>query len=112
LAVTMLSLDNQSPNSPGERSLSFTLGTALAWLGHECPGTCPREAIGHRAAVWFTHLPETLDPHSRLTLVEVDFGVAPWSGLRRKSMLREINHCVRPDRISVRERVGAPLAAI
>ncbi|MEO6885000.1 MAG: hypothetical protein ABI232_01755 [Jatrophihabitantaceae bacterium] len=86
------------------------MGTALAWLGHECPGTCPPEATGHHAAIWFAHLPDALDQSSVLTLVEVDFGATPWSDLRRNSLLHQINHCVRPDRLSVRERLAVTLA--
>jgi hypothetical protein len=108
----MLSQDNQSPSPIGERSLSFSLGTALAWLGHDCPGACPREATGRLAAVWFSHLPETLGKHAVLTLVEVDFGAAPWSALHGRALLRRINACVRPDRISVRERAGLSLTGL
>jgi hypothetical protein len=108
----MLSQHNQTHNPIGERSLSFSLGTALAWLGHDCPGACPQEITRHQAAVWFAHLPAALGQHGVLTLVEVDFGAAPWSGLHRQALLRRINACVRPDRISVRERVGLPLTGL
>jgi hypothetical protein len=100
----MLSPNDQSLVPLGERSPSFTLGTALALLGHDCPGTCPQEATGHHAAVWFAHLPDTFEQDCVLTQVEVDFGGVPWSGLLARWYLRDINRCVQADRLYVRER--------
>lgn len=92
------------PTSDLDRSPSFTLGTALVLLGHDCRGRCPDAAVSHRARVWFQHLAP--GPHRTwtTTLVDVEFLGGPPSDPRRHGLLGEVNDCVRVDHIRVRER--------
>lgn len=92
------------------RSPSFSLGTALLWLGHDCPGLCPPTAVDARAAVWFLHLPDRTVATWTKTLVDVDFQDTLWSDGERDELLSGINHCVRADKLRVRERTAAERA--
>ncbi len=98
-----------NPDIP--RSLSFPLGTALLWLGHDCPGACPSTINNARAVVWFLHLPERMVATWTKTLVDVDFEDRPWPDSERHELLVQLNHCVRADNIRVRERTDAQRAA-
>ncbi len=89
------------------RVCAFTLATALAWVGHDCTGGCPDPARLLRADVWFIRRPRTR--HVRATtLVVVDFfeGLSHTTPLPDHAMLRQVNHCTRPDNVVVRQRVG------
>lgn len=80
---------------------SFTLSTALAWLGHDCPGDCPALTATCPAEIWFTRRGDTRDAWAS-AIVDVDFTAAPDG--HGRDLLGEINDCVRPDRIRVRDR--------
>jgi hypothetical protein len=101
----MLVGPTDSHDPEGERPPSFTLGTALALLGHHCQGICPGQAVHRSALVWFDHLPVTSTEHQIQTLVEVDFGAVPWTRFHTDALLAAINLCVHPDRIAVRRRL-------
>jgi hypothetical protein len=88
----------------------FTLGTALAWLGHECPGDCPQNVTGRRADVWYTVVDGTDRARWAETLVDVDFVNSP-EHLHLDSLV-EINDCVRSDRIRVRDRTAPDRMAL
>ncbi len=93
-----------------QRSPSFSLGTALMWLGHDCPGSCPSTLSNARAAVWFLHLPERTIATWTETLVDVDFIDSPWPDAERDELLSRINHCVWADNMRVRQRTAVDRA--
>ena len=85
-----------------QRSPAFTLGTALVWLGHDCPGDCPPDVSARPAEVWFVRANGTASHTWALTIVDVDFTASPQDS--RQDLLEQVNDCVRPDRIRVRHR--------
>lgn len=86
-----------------ELSPTFTLGTALAWLGHNCPGLCPEPAVGSRATVWIRRLPCSTEAWTQ-TLVEFAITDPTWSRELVQGLAGDVNRCVRTDRIRVRAR--------
>jgi hypothetical protein len=102
-------LDRSAP-VVSHRSPTFTLGTALAWLGHECPGSCPVSGCDWRASAWFVQVPLAAGP--TWTLVDVDFLERPSSDDEVAVMLREVNQCVKREHIRVRERSAGGGAAV
>jgi hypothetical protein len=108
----MLPQPEPQPATPElARSLSFSLGTALLWLGHDCPGTCPPTITNARAAIWFLRLPDRMIATWTKTLVDVDFDDRPWPDAERHDLLAQLNHCVGADHMRVRERTDAQRAA-
>jgi hypothetical protein len=83
------------------RQPAFTVGTALRWLGHDCPGQrCWRPLESLDASVWFL-----LDrqqsfalPKTRV-LVELSITGVEVSHVRR--VFDEVNWCTRRDAIEV-----------
>ncbi|WP_375503491.1 hypothetical protein [uncultured Jatrophihabitans sp.] len=92
------------------RSPSFTLGTALVWLGHTCSGQCPPAVLDSRADVWFQRLPDRATGLWTTTLVDVEFETRSLLDGQRRDITRRINHCVRADHIRVRERTAVERA--
>jgi hypothetical protein len=80
---------------------SFTLPTALSWLGHECSG-CQGLTTDWPATVWFMLLPTAANHLWTSTLVQVEVTRSPFSVAGVCRLLDEVNRCVRPDRIQVR----------
>ena len=83
---------------------AFTLGSALLWLGHDCPDHCSQMIDGLTASVWFlrrgphflVRLPETL-----VLLDPTDTGKA-LAHIRR--MIYGVDCCTRRGAIHVRHR--------
>lgn len=98
------------------RVAAFTLGTALAWLGHDCFGGCPRQVAQLRADTW--HLPHGLqmdrasDARNPFSLVLVHFLDTSTTSAPHHSLLRKVNHCTWPNRIRVREWNPTPADAL
>jgi hypothetical protein len=112
MSATLRDSSVHRPANVITRSPSFTLGTALLWLGHDCPGGCPPIASNWRAEVWFVHLPDTSTRRWTKTLVDVDFADEKSTDGPGEELLRQINACVRPDHIRVRERSAAERARV
>ncbi|MEP6482400.1 MAG: hypothetical protein ABJA94_10385 [Rhodoglobus sp.] len=93
-----------------QRSPTFTLGTALMWLGHECRGHCPLDFVQRRANVSFLHLPDHMIAIWNRTLVEVEFGNDTLPAGNRAEALSQVNRCVRADHLRVRERTAVERA--
>jgi hypothetical protein len=98
----LLAMD--SPDFP--RPPVFTLGSALRWLGHDCPDHCccwaPIDTL--KASVWFLRRgPQCrlLPPQTRVLVDAIEIGDAAAS-IRR--LIFEINGCTRRDAIEVRYR--------
>ena len=90
-----------------ERVCAFTLVTALAWLGHECPGDCPTLAATMRARTWFARRTSERDADVAgvmSTLVVVDLSSECSDPAAVRQMLRQVNACAGRDHIQVRER--------
>jgi hypothetical protein len=83
----------------------FTLGSALRWLGHECPDRRCSEPIDTlTASVWFIQRGERFRTSPLETLVLVDpaeTGIA-LSNVRR--MIDQVHWCTRGDAIRVRQQ--------
>jgi len=88
------------------RSYSATLAEALAWLGHDCPGGCPRGATEMSSRMRFLHLPGAEPPFRTHTVVVVDPEEVPWTATQLHGWLHDVNHCVRRDHIVVRTRAA------
>ena len=99
------------PSEDIERSPSFTLGTALLLLGHDCRGQCPRPVTNRRASIWFLHLPDRMVVSWIRTLIDVEFSDALPPDEGRAEMLSQVNFCVRADNMRVREQSAAERAA-
>ena len=85
----------------------MTLAKALAWLGHDCPGGCPRVATEIGAGMHFLHLPGAQAPFWTHTVVVVDPYEVPWAATRLHGWLHDVNLCVRRDHIVVRTRAAS-----
>ena len=85
----------------------MTLAKALAWLGHDCPGGCPRGATEMSTRMRFLHLPGAGPPFWPHTVVVVDPSEIPSTATHLHGWLHDVNHCVRRDHIIVRTRVAS-----
>ena len=85
----------------------MTLAKALAWLGHDCPGGCPRGATEMSTRMHFLHLPGTEPPFRTHTVVVVDPYEIPSAATHLHGWLHDVNQCVRRDHIVVRTRVAS-----
>ena len=86
----------------------MTLANALAWLGHDCPGGCPRGATEASTRMHFLHLPGAVPPFWPHTVVVVDPDEIPSAATHLlHGWLHDVNHCVRRDHIVVRTRVAS-----
>jgi hypothetical protein len=92
------------PDANLQQSPSFTLGTALVLLGHNCTRLCPSAALKCRANVWFIHLSQATDSAWTTTLVDVEFAAPEWPESRSRGLVSRVNDCVRADHIRVRAR--------
>jgi hypothetical protein len=92
------------PDANLQQSPSFTLGTALVLLGHNCTGLCPSVAVKCRADVWFIHLSEATNSAWTTTLVDVEFAAHEWPESRSRELVSRVNDCLRADHIRVRAR--------
>lgn len=81
-----------------ESPLSFTLADALFDLGHRCPGTCPAEVDSIDEIACVVRRGTTV---GSVGLVVVDLWRRDESANFWIHVLREINDCVRGDRIRV-----------
>jgi hypothetical protein len=82
----------------------FTLGSALRWLGHDCPDHCSATIDGLSASVWFLRrgLQFLVQPAETLVLLDpTDIG-KPLAHIRR--MIYEVDCCTRRGAIHVRHR--------
>lgn len=94
------------------RVCAYSVATALAWIGHDCSGGCPAEAVRLPASVWFVRTPGVNALHWATTPVVVDLSPRDGSAMPAqtpdavRAMLRRVNDCVRSEHICVRERVS------
>jgi hypothetical protein len=83
----------------------FTLGSALRWLGHNCPHHCCSEPIDTLdASVWFLRRGQQFPTFPLQTLVLVDPPTTgnPLAGIHQ--MIYQVDCCTRGDAIQVRHR--------
>lgn len=86
-----------------QRVTAFTLGTALAWIGHDCFGGCPRQTFQLRADIWHLAAPPAPGPNPIFDLVLVRFTETSPATPPLHALLRRVNHCTWKNRIRVRE---------
>jgi hypothetical protein len=98
-----------SPARRSRRAPEFTLGTALAWLGHDCPATCVASAADMPAEVWFTNVGGGDSPAWTDVLIDNGHTSAPTPP--SLVVLADINTCVGRDRIRVHARSASAGAA-
>ena len=90
---------------------AFTLGTALAWSGHECK-TCPILATEQRARMWLIDAPTGDTSVGMRTFIDVEFLDPAWSPDESIALMKGVNACTGRDRIQVQERSAAERLAI
>lgn len=83
------------------RTPEFTLGTALAWLGHHCTDRCSVALDTLGATIWFIQQPSKpwLLPDDTLIVLDLARGAMPAAQTRR--LLRHINACAQADGVRV-----------
>lgn len=85
------------------RVCAFTVATALAWVGHECTGSCPPDVWRLPASVWFRRDPAVGGGGWNAALVVVELAQgrvhADLGGV-----LQAVNRCTSPEHIVVCER--------
>ncbi|PZS28058.1 MAG: hypothetical protein DLM58_17770 [Pseudonocardiales bacterium] len=83
------------------RAPEFTLGTALAWLGHHCADRCSVALDTLGATIWFIQQPTSpwLLPDD--TLIVLDLAPSVMSAVQIRRLLRQINACARADGLRV-----------
>ena len=95
----------QSVAAPsGELPPSSSLGSVLAGLGHECPGSCGAAADELGAHVWFVRRRPPGVGRADATLVVLDASDYDGPMHRSRQLMRDVNDCVRDDGIRVTER--------
>lgn len=84
----------------------FTLGTALAWLGHHCIDRCSVTLDTLGAMIWFIQQPTSpwLLPDD--TLIVLDLAPSVMPAIQSRRLLRQINACAQADGIRVCARPG------
>ena len=99
-------LGDQSRTPVMDVAPMFTLGSALRWLGHACPGpSCSGPLHGLPASIWFL-LNDCLDrPFGQETRVLVDLPTDATVGQLVRVII-QINGCIRGDAIEVGYRPG------
>jgi hypothetical protein len=86
----------------------FTLGSALRWLGHDCPDCLGCEPIaGLNASVWFIRRGPAFRPSPLETLVLLDLPEIRESLERIDWIIHEVNCCTRGEAIHVRQRYNS-----
>lgn len=94
---------SRSPSHAPQPPSLFSLGSALRWLGHDCPDPhCWSLADTAPAAVWFLR-------HGSLfrtpldTMILVDFDDVSLTAAQCDQLLERVNGCVDTDAITVRD---------
>jgi hypothetical protein len=92
------------PNATHPPAPWFTLGSALRWLGHDCPDHCSETVDGLTASVWFLRRGRHFlgqPPEALVLLDPTDTGRA-LGHIRR--MIYRVDCCTRSQAIHVRHR--------
>ncbi len=98
-------VQSDTPPPSQIRTPEFTLGRALAWLGHQCTDRCSvtLDMLGVR--IWFIQQPSPrLLPDDTFIVLDLAASVLPAVQLRR--LLRQIDACAGAEGISVCARCG------
>jgi hypothetical protein len=83
----------------------FTLGSALRWLGHDCPDHQCWEPVGTlTASVWFLRRGPHFPTYPLILLDPTEIGKLL---ARTRPLIDEVDRCTRGDAIQVRHRRGS-----
>jgi hypothetical protein len=83
----------------------FTLGSALRWLGHDCPEhRCCEPIAALDASVWFIRRGPQFRPSPVETLVLLDLSETDEPLLHIDRIIHEVNCCTSGEAIHVRQR--------
>jgi hypothetical protein len=83
----------------------FTLGSALRWLGHDCPDHRWSQSIDALpASMWFLRRGHPLPTHPLEAVLVVDFTETGEPLARIQRLIDEVNRCTRGETIRVRQR--------
>jgi hypothetical protein len=96
----------QSPTVP--TAPVFTLGSALRWLGHDCPDRrCSQPIEALPAFMWFARHGHLLPAYPLETLLVVDLTKTGEPLARIHRLIDGVNRCTRGETIRVRPRCSS-----
>ena len=86
----------------------FTLGSALRWLGHDCPDRrCSQPIEALPASMWFARRGHLLPAYPLEALLVVDLTETGKPLARIRRLIDEVNRCTRGETIWVRPRCSS-----